>query len=78
MDLSELTISEAAAALRRGDTSAEAYADALLAKAGQGARLNAFIHHDPAQVRADARVADAARARASASTRARCTASRSR
>jgi Asp-tRNA(Asn)/Glu-tRNA(Gln) amidotransferase A subunit family amidase len=65
MDLSELTISEAVVALRRGDTSAEAYAEALLAKAAQGARLNAFIHHDPTQVRADARAADAARARAS-------------
>jgi Asp-tRNA(Asn)/Glu-tRNA(Gln) amidotransferase A subunit family amidase len=65
MDLTELTISEAAVALRRGDVSAEAYAEALLAKAEQGAALNAFIHHDPAQVRADARAADAARARSS-------------
>ena len=65
MDLSELTISEAVVALRRGDTSAEAYAEALLAQAEQGARLNAFIHHDPTQVRADARAADAARARSS-------------
>ena len=63
MDLSALTISEAAGALRRGEVSAEAYAEALLAKAAQGAALNAFIHHDPAQVRADARAADAARAR---------------
>jgi mandelamide amidase len=63
MDLTSLTISEAAAALRRGEFSAEAYAEALLAKAAEGAGLNAFIHHDPAQVRADARAADAARAR---------------
>jgi mandelamide amidase len=63
MDLTELTISEAAVALRRGDVSAEAYAEALLGKAERGAALNAFIHHDPAQVRADARAADAARAR---------------
>jgi Asp-tRNA(Asn)/Glu-tRNA(Gln) amidotransferase A subunit family amidase len=63
MDLTALTISDAAAALRRGEFSAEAYAEALLAKAAAGADLNAFIHHDPAQVRADARAADAARAR---------------
>jgi Asp-tRNA(Asn)/Glu-tRNA(Gln) amidotransferase A subunit family amidase len=68
MDLTELTISEASAALRRGDISAEAYADALIAKAEQAAALNAFIHHDPVQVRVDARAADAARAR-SPSTR---------
>jgi len=67
MDLSELTISEAVVALRQGDTSAEAYAETLLAQAEQGARLNAFIHHDPTQVRADARAADAARARRSSS-----------
>jgi Asp-tRNA(Asn)/Glu-tRNA(Gln) amidotransferase A subunit family amidase len=63
MDLTALTISDAAAALRRGEFSAEAYAEALLARAAAGAALNAFIHHDPAQVRADARAADAARAR---------------
>ena len=63
MELTGLTISEAADALRRGDFSAQTYAEALLAKAAQGAGLNAFIHHDPAQVRADARAADAARAR---------------
>lgn len=63
MDLTALTISEAAAALRHGEFSAEAYAEALLAKAAAGADLNAFIHHDPSQVRADAGAADAARAR---------------
>ena len=47
----------------------------LLAKAAQGAALNAFIHHDPAQVRADARAADAARAPLGARS-ARCTAFR--
>jgi indoleacetamide hydrolase len=62
MDLTSLTVSEAAGALRRGEFSAEAYAEALLAQAAKGAALNAFIHHDPAQVRADARAADAARA----------------
>ncbi len=64
MDLTALTISEAAGVMRRGEISAEAYAEALLAKTAQGAGLNAFIHHDPAQVRADARAADAARSRA--------------
>lgn len=63
MDLTAWTISEAAGALRRGEVSAEAYAEALIAKAAQGAALKAFIHHDPAQVRADARAADAARLR---------------
>lgn len=63
MDLTTLTIGEAAGALRRGEVSAEAYADALLAKAAANAGLNAFIHHDPAQVRADARAADVARDR---------------
>ncbi len=63
MDLAALTISDAATALRRGEFSAEAYAEALLAKASAGAALNAFIHHDPAQVHADACAADAARDR---------------
>ena len=52
MDLTQLTIREAAAALQRAEITAEAYADALLARAAQAAALNAFIHHDPAQVRA--------------------------
>jgi Asp-tRNA(Asn)/Glu-tRNA(Gln) amidotransferase A subunit family amidase len=65
MDLTALTISEAAGVLRRGEVSAEAYAEALLAQAARGVGLNAFIHHDPAQVRADARAADAARSRTS-------------
>jgi mandelamide amidase len=63
MDLTQLTIREAAAALQRAEITAEAYADALLARAAQAAALNAFIHHDPAQVRAAARAADLARAR---------------
>jgi mandelamide amidase len=62
MDLTALTIGEAAAALQRGDVTAAAYADALLARAALGSRLNAFIHHDPAQVRADAQAADQRRA----------------
>ena len=59
MDPTALTISEAAAAIRRGETSALAYAEALLAQADKAASLNAFIHHDPEQVRAAARAADA-------------------
>lgn len=62
MDLTALTISEAAAALQRGDITAAAYAEALLARAAQLTELNAFIHHDPAQVRAAARTADQLRA----------------
>ena len=58
MDLTALTISEAAAAMQRGEFTASAYAEALLARAAQAAGLNAFIHHDPAQVRAAARAAD--------------------
>jgi mandelamide amidase len=67
MDLTALTISEAAAALQRGDITAERYADALLARCAQLASLNAFIHHDPAQVRAAARAADQQRAGGAAS-----------
>ena len=63
MDLTQLTLIEAGAALRRGDMTAQAYADALLARTARAASLNAFIHHDPAQVRAAARAADEARAR---------------
>jgi Asp-tRNA(Asn)/Glu-tRNA(Gln) amidotransferase A subunit family amidase len=62
MDLTALTISEAAAALQRGDITAAAYADALLARAAQLTALNAFIHHDPNAVRAAARGADQQRA----------------
>jgi mandelamide amidase len=68
MDLTALTIGEAAAALARGEITALGYADALLARAEQGAALNAFIFHDPEQVRAAARSADAHRARSGAST----------
>ncbi len=63
MDLASLTLCEAAAALQRGDLTAAAYAEALLGQAARRASLNAFIHHDPDQVRAAARAADVARAR---------------
>ena len=59
MDPTALTISEAAAAIRGGETTALTYAEALLAQAEKAASLNAFIHHDPEQVRAAARAADA-------------------
>jgi Asp-tRNA(Asn)/Glu-tRNA(Gln) amidotransferase A subunit family amidase len=63
MGLTALTISEAAAALQRGEMTAETYAEALLARAAAAADLNAFIYHDPAQVRAAARSADQQRSR---------------
>ena len=62
MDLTELTASAAAAALRRGDITAEAYADALLAQCRKHQRLNAFIAQDAERVKAAARQADQARA----------------
>ena len=63
MDPTVLTISEAVAAMQRGEMTALAYAEALLAQAGKAAHLNAFIHHDPEQVRAAARAADERKAR---------------
>ena len=44
--------------MRNGEISAEAYAEALIARAAKLERLNAFIHHDPQAVRAAARAAD--------------------
>ncbi len=62
MDLAELTVLAAAAALRRGEVSAEAYAEALLGRCRKAAPLNAFIHHDATAVRAAAKDADRRRA----------------
>ena len=59
MDPTALTMSEAAAAIRRGETTALAYAEALLAQAEKTASLNAFIALEPEQVRSAARAADA-------------------
>ena len=59
MDPTALTISEAAAAMRRGEMTARAYTEALLAQAAKAAHLNSFIQHDPEQVRTAARAADA-------------------
>jgi indoleacetamide hydrolase len=61
MDPSSLTISAAAAAMRRREMTALAYADALLAQAEKAAKLNTFIHLNADQVRAAARAADAQR-----------------
>jgi indoleacetamide hydrolase len=63
MDLTALTITEAASALKRDEITAVAYADALLARAAQHAGLNAFIRMDASEVRAAAQAADASRAR---------------
>src|SRR4051812_27830833 len=62
MQATDLTISEAVAAMARGDLTAVDYAEALLAQAAKAAGLNAFIHHDPEAVPAAARPADAQRA----------------
>jgi mandelamide amidase len=58
----ELGLREAAAAIRQGDVSAEAYAEALLARARACALLNAFTALDEDMVRQAARAADRDRA----------------
>ena len=66
MDLSSLGLAAAAAAIRNGDFTSEAYAAALLQRARTLAELNAFITIDEAAVLAAARGADKARAAGSA------------
>ncbi len=61
--LAELGVGEAAAAIRSGDATAEALAEALLARCKTAASLNAFISLDPDRVRAAARSADQRRQR---------------
>ncbi|HEY2562001.1 MAG TPA: indoleacetamide hydrolase [Caldimonas sp.] len=61
MDPSTLTIAEAAAAMRRGEMTAVAYAEALIGQAGKAASLNAFIHFDAEAVRDAAAAADRSR-----------------
>jgi mandelamide amidase len=61
--LAELGAAEAAAAIRAGDISAQALADALLDRCTRAASLNAFISLDPDAVRAAARSADQQRQR---------------
>ncbi len=56
--LHDLGVAEAANAIRTGETTAEALADALLARAASHADLNAFIALDAERVRAAAREAD--------------------
>jgi mandelamide amidase len=63
--LAELGVSTAAAAIRRGELTAERYAGALLDRARTHADLNAFITIDEAAVLAAARDADKARANGS-------------
>lgn len=60
--LAELGVATAAAAIRDGDISSEAYTTALLRRARQHADLNAFITIDEAAALAAAREADKARA----------------
>ena len=60
-NLIELTATEAVALMRRGDVAAEAYANAMLARAQQCADLNAFRTIEPGKVLEAARAADKAR-----------------
>jgi len=60
--LHDLGVAEAAKAIRAGEITAEALADALLARAAAQASLNAFITIEPDKVRAAAREADRKRA----------------
>jgi mandelamide amidase len=60
-DLSSLGVAAAAAAIRNGDITSEAYTAALLQRARALAELNAFITIDEAAVLAAARDADKAR-----------------
>lgn len=58
----ELSACDVVAAMRVGDISAEAYAEALLAQCEAGRDLNAFITLEPERVREAARTADRLRA----------------
>jgi Asp-tRNA(Asn)/Glu-tRNA(Gln) amidotransferase A subunit family amidase len=60
--LHDLGVAEAAKAIRAGEITAEALADALLTRAAAQASLNAFITIEPDKVRAAAREADRKRA----------------
>jgi indoleacetamide hydrolase len=61
-ELINLSAVAAVAAMRRGEVSAEAYANALLARCEDGRYLNAFITLEPERVREAARAADFRRA----------------
>lgn len=60
--LTDLSATDAIAAMRDGNISAEAYAIALLDRCEAGARLNAFISFEPERVIEAARAADTRRA----------------
>src|SRR5918992_5679722 len=62
MELLELTATQAVAAMKAGDITAEAYAAALLARAGSLKFLNALISQDADQILEAARSADRLRA----------------
>lgn len=64
--LHELGIAEAANAIRAGDITAEALAEALLKRAATCASLTAFIALEPEKVREDARDADRKRSQGGA------------
>ncbi len=61
--ISELGVREAAEAIRTGELTAEALAEALLARCASASSLNAFISLEPDSVRAAARRADQHRRR---------------
>ena len=58
MEVVELTVTEAATAIRRGDLTAAAYSETLLNRSIAAAALHAFIHQDAAAVRLAAVQAD--------------------
>ena len=60
--LTDLSATDATAAMRDGDISAESYATALLDRCEAGAHLNAFISFEPQRVLEAARAADTKRA----------------
>jgi indoleacetamide hydrolase len=61
--VAELGVGDAAEAIRNGDLTAEALAEALLTRCAAASTLNAFISLDPDRVRAAARRADQQRLR---------------
>ena len=61
-NMADLSATEAVAAMRQGDMTAEAYATALLDRCDSGKHLNAFISFEPDRVMEAARAADTKRA----------------
>jgi len=62
ISLTDLSATDAVAAMRQGDMTAEAYATALLERCEAGKHLNAFISFEPERVLQAARAADKQRA----------------